>query len=461
MANQNDTTAAAEPALLFRFVYFWSCPLYDEDDDLVIELEISKEMNSIERLVKTSKLNISLDFFLATSFDFHVKATCCDILHFNMHGEDGSLGFEKYSSSSLSEQIGSMDDHTIADLTKVVKKFNPTIIFLGTCHSQQIAEAFVKEAGVSHVIAIKEPVEHGEEGEIDDDAATLFTKAFYSCLFQSKHTIQESFDNAVEVTEREYPTEADKFILLGSGSHDVHIELPPQGGEMIITKSPEPATGNLRRHTTEMVGRGNTVGEIVRALHRESTKVTVVVGEPNVGKTEVALWALNHCRLRGNFDTYLEVESDIMNQMIVKNQEELPLLLIQSLCEYYDIQTQDLSFSILVKNFASKCSQNLVVMLDGFDFGCHFVCQFIDRIVRIPDKNIKVVLTTSAVCPSEDASKFSWVKIRVNKVTNREAKLIFRLHNETIESLPQVCISKLNVNLILTLIFRCLNLMAT
>lgn len=281
--SSSDDRDQHTPNLKFGIGYFWSCPLYDSGRQIAQQLEIQKEINELEDVLSESKLNLSFDIILATKSSFHTEfgTSKHSMVHFNMHGDDGSLGFEYPFGAAASEKIGTMDDHNIDDLKKKLSKLETKCAFIGACNSQKVAEAFVA-AGVAHVVGII----HDEE--IDDDAARLFTVTFYRCIFQHK-TIKESFDSAYEVTKGIHDEEeADKFILLPeNGNHDVKMDLPSQG-DLTIKRIPKLAKGTLSRNSIdEIIGREEFIYETLKALDDDKKRVIVVAGEAGIGKTVV------------------------------------------------------------------------------------------------------------------------------------------------------------------------------
>lgn len=59
-------------------------------------------------------------------------------------------------------------------------------VFIASCHSQPIGQIFFN-AGVSHVICVK------KMEEILDEAAVIFSEAFYELVFKEKLTICQAF----------------------------------------------------------------------------------------------------------------------------------------------------------------------------------------------------------------------------------------------------------------------------
>ena len=55
---------------------------------------------------------------------------------------------------------------------------------------------------------------------LPDEAAKIFSQAFYRALIASKRTVKDAFDIAVSTVNSTVPTAAAKFLLLPSGECD-------------------------------------------------------------------------------------------------------------------------------------------------------------------------------------------------------------------------------------------------
>lgn len=74
-----------------------------------------------------------------------------------------------------------------------------------------------------------------------------------------------------------------------------------QTGAFIDETPPEPP-GNLLAPTNNLVDRPHESVQIYRCIHHNALRVVVIKGPPGIGKTELALCALQYSRQRSEFE---------------------------------------------------------------------------------------------------------------------------------------------------------------
>ena len=166
----------------------------------------------MKEAVWSSRQRLELSFKWATTESLRAVLTLgVRVLHYSGHGhprflsfEDGSGGAHLFSVDSLKELIRA--GHGSSSLR---------LVFVAACSSRAAGDAFVK-AGIAHVVCVQ------IDAEVSDDAARVFTKAFYLSLFVGK-TVAESFDIAQKSVEAAPNVvtparEAAKFVLLPADS---------------------------------------------------------------------------------------------------------------------------------------------------------------------------------------------------------------------------------------------------
>lgn len=95
----------------------------------------------------------------------------------------------------------------------------PEVVFISACYGLTSAQAFV-DLGIPHVVSVTAE-------RVLDRASLEFTDAFYSGLFSGK-TVAAAFQLGLARLVAQYPSEKDKFRLLGAGGregqdHDVTL----------------------------------------------------------------------------------------------------------------------------------------------------------------------------------------------------------------------------------------------
>ena len=89
----------------------------------------------------------------------------------------------------------------------------PEVVFISACYGITSARAFV-DLGVPHVVSVTAE-------RVLDRASLEFTDAFYSGLFTGK-TVAAAFQLGVARLVAQYPSEKDKFRLLGGSAGENH-----------------------------------------------------------------------------------------------------------------------------------------------------------------------------------------------------------------------------------------------
>jgi hypothetical protein len=130
--------------------------------------------------------------------------------------------------------------------------------------------------------------------EIDHVVAQTFSRLFYHGLLIQMKTVLKAFnDTILELSKIPDKTgEAEKFLLLPNKNvaaeyHNRTLHLPDTSGILNGDVSNPKPYGTIHRHHYK--GKLEQVAEIYRMFHRPYAVpyVTVVTGEPGVGKSQV------------------------------------------------------------------------------------------------------------------------------------------------------------------------------
>ncbi|CAI5703722.1 unnamed protein product [Peronospora effusa] len=292
------------------------------------------------------------DLILAGGADDRCLSTCrsnrrqeitelCDERSFRSRSDSTSSDSDDATSGlSITSHRVELDRVTLTAPRMQHEKHNVPLklAFLSACHSESVAEAFVR-AGVPHVVVVS------KEKKVLDRKAMEFAKAFYTALFAG-HAVAKSFeigrvqadivvasngDNAVDGGRSE-------FKLLGDGDHNDAPFRDVPVGDLIETDMDGRRGGNVTINECDaiaevFVGRLMEVHQVYKALV-EGARLVSITGERGIGKTEVALQCAQYATERRVFSHifYLRLNTgndgkDASDDLCKQHAEhELPLL---------------------------------------------------------------------------------------------------------------------------------------
>uniref|UniRef100_A0A7S2DM31 AAA+ ATPase domain-containing protein n=1 Tax=Haptolina brevifila TaxID=156173 RepID=A0A7S2DM31_9EUKA len=263
-------------------------------------LDLDRERDLICDSMREAKRNLRVRFEFATTDRLRTLVTlgqCCG-LHYSGHGDQNLLMMEDGRGQGHLVMVPALKKLLKAGGDASAGLASLKFVVVSACFSEAAAQAFV-EAGVPHVIAVR------LSQRLSDVAAAAFTKAFYLALAVGR-SIRVAYEIGKEAVMnspnmQSAQAESDKFLLLGRGNHD-SIPFPALATVDAWHPPPNPAA----RHQQTLpavaecfVGRNvETYKVVTGVLDRRLVSVT---GLPGVGKSAVAIRALNYLAQRGYF----------------------------------------------------------------------------------------------------------------------------------------------------------------
>jgi len=221
--------------------------------------------------------NSSLQFSQNTGYDLRFFLTLVLEHEDYLIIEDANMEAQRLKANEIKEF-----------LVKSNKNIQLAVIL--SCHSESIGNIFIN-CGISHVICIK------RDEEIKDMACLIFTRAFYSALFDGiKQSVCEAYQHAICVltnSQKNYrfaKEEAKKFMLLHKNGtvneHSVEcwsafihtLEGDP------LNDTHQPAICELPERDLCFMGREKDVINIFRKLKKNNLWLT---GEHGIGKSSI------------------------------------------------------------------------------------------------------------------------------------------------------------------------------
>jgi hypothetical protein len=318
----------------YRLAYLYASPLIEPRTGSEIEiLDTQKEIEILRQCLRESNRRIYFKVDVATPQNLRSIATIGAVMiHYSGHGIPGELVFE--------DGRGGIH-HVDVDLLKPFFSaggVQTKLVFVGTCHSEAAGRKFV-EAGVPHVIAVS--------NRVADISSRIFAQHLYFALFGGKKTVREAFDiacNMIMVLEGGRPTDTKKFILLPeSGDHDVVIFQNAPKGKYIDETDPLAPNG-CDRPPKYFVGRKHAVYEIYFRLGANCNRWVTIRGERGIGKTSLALRAVQYMNERKLFDVIYFVPLNKIGASPLDDHNTLATLMAQCMYNAGEgvISTEDL-----------------------------------------------------------------------------------------------------------------------
>ncbi len=281
-----------------QILILFSAPLLDEELKPVEKLAIQKEIEAIALVLEQLSIPVAVEIVVkvATSetlqdvFASRVKPL---IIHFIGHGTR-----QKHNTALILEDETGMARAFSEEELKIAlsnqKQAPCQLALLNSCHSEQLAQAFVN-AKVPHVIAIN------AEDKILDAAARCFSRRLYQALF-NQNEVDNSFlsaRNAVKLDDRlknEFNSktlelgvnfdEAFKYHLLPPVPHNQLLRIELANTHQVIY--PQWLKTNLASDNPSFVGRKLEIHQVIKILVESDKRCIALHGMGGIGKTDLA-----------------------------------------------------------------------------------------------------------------------------------------------------------------------------
>lgn len=266
-----------------RVVVLFSNPLVWRDEEgyiypITATLNFKLEKETLQSCIRDSQKDINILFDVATDSRFQeLVSGRCGCLHFSGHGMPAGDGHD--SRIIFEDRMGGAHFLSPSDLSELLPSCREPflVVFVAACHSQAIGQAFIA-SGARHVICC----EH--ESELDDAAASEFTRAFYGSLVKG-FTVKSSFSSGKgAVSVRFCAEESNKFMLLPKDEdHDVTVFAAKQ----LVQCNDRPVVQSHIPPPPYFLGRERVMHEVVSSILLGQRLVTVV-GEQGIGMSSLA-----------------------------------------------------------------------------------------------------------------------------------------------------------------------------
>lgn len=281
-----------------QILILFSAPLLDEGLLTVENLAIQKEIDAIASALKDISLAIAVELVVKVATSQTLQDILSNrikplIIHFIGHGmRDGDS-----TALVLEDEVGITRVFSEEELTIALsnQKYPPCqLALLNACHSEKLAQAFVK-VGVPHVIAVN------AEDQILDVAARCFSRRLYQALF-NQDSVANGFllsRNAVRLDDKLRKwfnsqtfqqgvnfDEAFKFRLLPQTSHNESLIIEPADSHQIIY--PQWSNTNIPRDDPNFVGRRQEIYQVIKVLVELEKRCIALHGMGGIGKTALA-----------------------------------------------------------------------------------------------------------------------------------------------------------------------------
>ncbi len=281
-----------------QILILFSAPLLNEDLLPIENLSIQSEINAIASVLEDISYPIAVEIVVkvATSQtlqDVLSHPTKPLIIHFIGHGMRDGDG----TALVLEDEVGmtrSFSEEELEIALSNLKQPPCQLALLNACHSEKLAQAFVK-AEVSHVIAIN------AEDKILDVAARCFSRRLYQALFNQDSVIDGFLvsRNAVKLDDKLKKLfnsqtfqqgvnfdEAFKFRLLPQDTHNQSLIIEPADSHQVIY--PQWTNTNIPPDNPNFVGRRKEIHQVIKILVESDKHCIALHGMGGIGKTALA-----------------------------------------------------------------------------------------------------------------------------------------------------------------------------
>jgi len=322
-----------------QILILFSAPLLTEELSPVENLSIQEEIDAIALVLEDISHPIEVEIVVKVATSQNLQDVLSHrvkplIIHFIGHGmRDGNS-----TALVLEDEVGitrSFSEEEL-DIALSNQKQPPCqLALLNACHSEKLAQAFVK-AGVSHVIAVN------AEDRILDVAARCFSRRLYQALF-NQDSVVNSFllsRNAVKLDDKLRKLfnsqtfqqgvnfdEAFKFRLLPQASHHESLIIEPADSHQVIY--PQWSNTNIPRNDPNFVGRRQEIHQVIKALIESDKRCIALHGMGGIGKTALAYaigkWLHERDRYKDGVWFISLRDTDSVGTLITKIKQSLEL----------------------------------------------------------------------------------------------------------------------------------------
>ncbi|MBD2512247.1 SUMF1/EgtB/PvdO family nonheme iron enzyme [Nostoc muscorum FACHB-395] len=281
-----------------QILILFSAPLLTKDFSPVENLAIQKEIDAIASALEDISHPIAVELVVKVATSQTLQDVLSNrikplIIHFIGHGmRDGGS-----TALVLEDEVGITRFFSEEELAIALSnQKNPPcqLALLNACHSEKLAQAFVK-VGVPHVIAVN------AEDKILDVAARCFSRRLYQALF-NEDSVANGFllsRNAVKLDDKLRKwfnsqtfeegvnfDEAFKFRLLPQAPHSESLIIEPADSHQIIY--PQWSNTNIHREDPNFIGRRQEIHQVIQVLVESEKRCIALHGMGGIGKTALA-----------------------------------------------------------------------------------------------------------------------------------------------------------------------------
>ena len=217
----------------------------------------------------------------------------CRVLHFVGHGIQGE---NKDRDGLLVEgDCGRALEMDIETLSKLLRRRGKSsrslrLVFVSSCHSQEVGQVLLRAGAAEHVIAVKREV------SVLSDAACLFAHAFYrSYLCDS--SVHDAFEHAKLQVSATSSFDPSQFVLMSSPTtsstttqDDKVFDGIPPGDPIYLSRKPK--FHDIPSKPDVCLGRNIDMYNILDLL--QTSRLVTIRGSPGIGKTTLAKELLHY-----------------------------------------------------------------------------------------------------------------------------------------------------------------------
>lgn len=321
-----------------QILILFSAPLLKEDLSPVENLSIQEEINAIALVLEDISHPIAVEIVVKVATSQTLQDVLSNrvkplIIHFIGHGmREGDS-----TALVLEDEVGitrSFSEEELAIALSNQKQPPCQLALLNACHSEKLAQAFVK-AEVSHIIAVN------AEDKILDVAARCFSRRLYQALF-NEDSVVNSFllgRNAVKLDDKLRKLfnsltfeqgvnfdEAFKFRLLPQADHNQSLIIEPADSHQVIY--PQWSNTNIPRDDPNFVGRRQEIHQVIKVLVSDR-RCIALHGMGGIGKTALAYaigqWLHERNRYKDGVWFISLRDTDSVGTLITKVKQSLEL----------------------------------------------------------------------------------------------------------------------------------------
>ncbi len=322
-----------------QILILFSAPLLDEKSLPVENLSIQKEIDAVASVLEDISHPISVEIVVKVATSQTLQDVFSNrskplIIHFIGHG----MKDEDSTALVLEDSVGmtrAFSEEELAIALSNLKQPPCQLALLNACHSEKLAQAFVK-VGVSHVIAVN------AEDTILDIAARCFSRRLYQALF-NEDSVGDGFlssRKAVKLDDnlkKQFNSqtfeagvnfdEAFKFRLLPQVSHNESLIIEPANSHQVIY--PQWSNTNITRDNPNFVGRRQEIHQVIKVLVESDKRCIALHGMGGIGKTALAYaigqWLHERNRYQDGVWFISLRDTDSVGTLITKVQQNLEL----------------------------------------------------------------------------------------------------------------------------------------